>query len=509
MSRTRHLLQSSVLVMVLAILNKVTGLYRVRLSGQVFGTGVEWDAWTAANQLPELFFVLIAGGALAAAFIPVYTSYLYSEDQKRAKDSANLANTTLTMVLMVLTAVCGVAAIFALPITRNVLVPGVSAEQQLLIASLMRIVLLNTLLFGVSGVITSLLQANQHFLLPAAAPIMLDIGYIIGIFVLVPTMGIAGVAWGTVIGAALHIAIQIPALIRYRLKIRPKFDFHLAGIHEIVRLMGPRLIMLGAIQAADIFWVRIASTLEPGQVSGYSFAWTLQQVPETLFGTTIALVIFPTMSELFNKGDIAGLKQTAMQTLRIIWLLTIPSAAGLILLGRPVIQLFLEGDAFDERSTAIVFSALVFLSVRVVSEATIEIVARLFYARHDTYTPMWGYLLWLVVNVAAIYAFVGSMGAAGIALASTLAFTVLAVWLYWRNRVELGDLQDRQMLFAFGRISLATIFMSIAMFFVMNLPLGLFPMLALSAIMGGVVFLAANWLLGGRELQDLFQLASR
>ena len=142
-------------------------------------------------------------------------------------------------------------------------------------------------------------------------------------------------------------------------------------------------------------------------------------------------------------------------------------------------------------------------------EATVEIVARLFYARHDTYTPMWGYLLWLVVNVAAIYAFVGSMGAAGIALASTIAFAVLAGWLYWKNRQELGDLEDAVMVRAFGRISLATLIMSIAIYFVINLPLGLFISLALSATIGGVVFLLANWLLGGKELQDLFQLVRR
>ena len=509
MSRAKHLLTSSLIVIVLFGINKVTGFARILLVGNAFGTGAEADAFTAANQLPELFYVLIAGGALAAALIPVYTKYLNSERADEVHESMELANTVLTLVLIVLAVVCGWAALFAPFITRVILVPDYSPEQQLLTAQLMRIILINTTLFGISGVITSLLNANQHFLFPAMAPIMLDVGYILGFYLLVPTMGVFGVAWGTVMGALLHIGVQLPALIKYRLRLRPKLNLRLAGVHEIIRLMGPRIVMLGAIQFADIFWVRVASSLGDGQVSGFNYAFTLMQLPETLFGTAIALVLFPTMSELFNAGDVDGLKSTAMKGLRIIWLLTIPSAAGLILLGRPAIALLLERGEFDARSTAIVYAALIFLSVRVVSEATLEIVARLFYARHNTKTPMWGYLVWLAVNVGCIYLFVGSMGAAGIALASTIAFTVLSAWLYWKNHQELGDMDDREMAWCFGRAVLATGCMSFAILAVQSLALGTLVSLAMAGLVGVIVYVAVYYFLDGQELRDLQRMVQR
>ncbi len=190
MSRARHLLTSSLIVIILYAINKVTGFARILLFSDVFGTDAEADAFTAANQLPELFYVLIAGGALAAALIPVYTKYLKSERAEEVRQSMDLANTILTLVLIVLAIVCGLAAVFSPFIVRVILVPDYAPAEQLLTAQLMRIILLNTTLFGISGVITSLLNANQHFIFPAMAPIMLDVGYIIGIFFLVPTMGV-------------------------------------------------------------------------------------------------------------------------------------------------------------------------------------------------------------------------------------------------------------------------------------------------------------------------------
>lgn len=504
MTRTKHLLRSTVIVIILFALNKVTGFARLLLVGGEFGTGAEADAFTAANQLPELFYVLVAGGALAAALIPVYTKYLHSEE---AQQSAELANTVITLVLIVLAIICSIAALFAPLITRHLLVPHYSAEQQQLTAELMRIILLNTTLFGISGVISSLLNAHQHFILPALAPIALDIGYVVGIFVFVPVMGIYGLAWGTVVGAILHISIQLPALFKYRLRIRPKLNLQLSGVHEIVRLMGPRIVMLGAVQFADLFIIRLASQLPEGSVSAYFYAFTLMQLPETLFGTAIAIVVFPTMAELYNAGDIKGLKRTAMSTLRIVWLLTIPSAAALILLGQPAIAFILQRGEFDADSTALVYSVLIFFSVRVVSEATLEVVARLFYARHNTKTPMYAYLVWLVINVGLTYLLIGSLGVGGLALASTIAFTALSTILFILNRRELGDLEDREMVRGFGRAVLATLGMTAAILVIAQLGFGTLIFLAIGTAIGGIVYLACQWLLGGQELRALQQLA--
>lgn len=503
MNRAWHLLTSTLVVVLFFGLNKITGFVRIILVGDAFGTGPEADAFAAANQLPEVFFVLLAGGALTAAFIPVYSQYLTTQ---RQRESAQLAHTILTLVLLVLGGVCALTALAAPLVVRILLAPDFSPAQQALTAHLMRIILLNTMLFGVSGVLSSRLHAHQHFALPALAPIALDIGYFVGLFALVPSLGIDGLAWGTVIGALLHIAIQLPALAQRRLGYRPRLHLSHPGVREIVRLMGPRVVMLGAIQAADLFIVRLGSRLPEGSVSGYFYGFTLMQLPETLFGTALALVVFPTLAELYNAGDVEGLKRTAMRVLRVVWLLTIPSAVGLVILGEPALALVLQRGAFDANATAVVYGVLTFLSLRIVSEASLEIVARLFYARHNTFTPMLAYLGWALVAIGGAYLFVRPLGVNGLALASTTAFTLLAAVLFLLNRRELGDLGERELGRALGRNVVAAAGMSGVMLGVRGLALATVPSLALATAAGGITYLALNWLLGGRELQELRQL---
>ena len=427
MQRARHLLRSSLVVIVLFGLSKAVGLVRARLVAGAFGAGMEYDAFTAANQLPELFFAVIAGGSLAAALIPVYSQYLAQESRET---STRLANTILTLVLLVLGSVSAVGILLAPWLTRHVLVPDFPPEQQLLTAQIMRVILLQTTLFGFSGALGSLLNAHQHFALPALAPLSLDIGYFIGIFLLVPRLGVIGLAWGTVVGALFHLLIQVPALRRYRIGFRPALDLRLRGVGEIIRLMGPRIVTLGVIQFADLFVIRLASGLHTGATSAYFYAYALMQVPQTLFGTTIALVVFPTLAELYNAADVAELRRAAAQTLGIVWSLTLPAAVATVLLGRPAIVLLLQGGAFDEAATQVVLAVLTAFSIRIVAESTLDVVARLFYARHNTVTPMRAYLGWLVVTVTAAYALVPRMGVAGLALieAATQEFQIDGTW---------------------------------------------------------------------------------
>jgi putative peptidoglycan lipid II flippase len=528
MNRARHLLQSTAIVILFFGLDKVIGLVRTLLVGRAFGTSPAYDAFTAANQLPEVFVTLISGGALAAAFIPVYSARLTSE---RAQVAARVANTTLTLVLAILGTISALGAIFSPWLTRVVLVPQFSPELQLLTADLMRIILLQTTLFGISGVLSSILNAHQHFTLPALAPIALQAGYLIGLFLFVPALDgdIRGLAWGTVAGGLLHILIQVPALIRYRFRYRPVLGLRMEGVREIARLMGPRIVTLGTIQVADLFIIRLTSGLPSGSTSGYFYAYYLQQLPETLFGTAIGIVVFPTLAELFNAQDIAGLKRTAMNALKIVWMLTIPAGAGLVLLGRPAITVVLERGAFDAASTALVYGVLIFFSIRVVSEATLEIVARLFYAQHNTKTPMYASLVWLAVTVLLLYLFVDDLGVGGLALATTVGFTVQSTLLFFLNRRVLGSLGERQLLISLGRSLLATAGMCLVIVVLREAIAigyvdGLVSMLVqvsggrlaladassvLFLILGGstglLTYLLLNLLLGGRELPWLMR----
>jgi putative peptidoglycan lipid II flippase len=474
--------------------------------GAAFGTGADFDAFTAANQLPEVFVTLISGGALAAAFIPVYTAYLSGQ---RSRQAARLANSILTLVMLTLAGISAVGALLAPWLARHLLVPEFDPANQALTAEIMQVILIQTTLFGISGVLSSVLNAHQHFALPALAPIALDLGYVVGLVFFVPGMGIMGLAWGTVVAGLLHILIQTPALLRYRFRYRPLIDVTLRGVGEVVRLMGPRIVTLGTVQLADLFIINLTSRLGPGSTSGYFYGYYLMQLPETLFGTAIAIVVFPTMAERFNAGDITGLKRTAMGALRIIWTLTIPAAALLILVGRPAIALFLEYGAFTAESTNIVYGVLLFFSLRVISEASLEIVARMFYAQHDTRTPMYVALLWLVVNAALAFALVGPMGVGGLALASTLAFTLQSTVLFVLNRRKLGDLEGRALLLTAGRAILGTAAMGAAVLAIGAYVTSPLPLLAASLPVGLVVYAVVVTLTGGNELRNLIHLIRR
>lgn len=488
--------------MVLFGADKLLGLARTILVGGAFGTGSDFDAFTAANQLPELFVALISGGALAAAFIPVYSAYLNSD---KARESTQLASATLTLVFLVLATISAFGILFASGVT-GILVPDYSPEQKALTASLMRIILVQTTIFGVSGVLSSILNAHQHFILPALAPSMLHAGYLFGLFVLVPTWGIHGLAWGTVVGGLLHVAIQIPGLIRHGFRYRPMLGLQLHGVREIIRLMGPRMITLGAVQLADLFIIRILSGLEGGSTSAYFYGYYLQQLPETLLGTAIAIVVFPTLAELFNAHDPEGMKRTAVSALKIIWTLTVPAAAAMILLGQPAIRLVLERGAFTPESTLLVYRVMVFFSVRVVSEATLEIVARLFYAQHNTTVPMLAKIGWLAINVILAYAFVDNLGLGGIALASTVAFTIESSFLLYLNHRRLGGLVGYGLFWALGRAVVAAAAMSLVIWGLRQVLTGDVVYLAAALPVGLVVYFLISRALGGDEIPTLLRL---
>jgi putative peptidoglycan lipid II flippase len=225
-----------------------------------------------------------------------------------------------------------------------------------------------------------------------------------------------------------------------------------------------------------------------------------------LFGTAIALVLFPTMAERFNAGDILGLKRIATNGLRIIWMLTVPSAAALILLGRQLISLLLERGEFTADSTDLVYGILVFFSLRVVSEATLEIAARLFFAQHNTRTPMFVAMGWMVVNITLAYLLVGPLGVGGLALATSIAFTLQTAVLLYLNHRKLNGLDWKGLGISFGRTAVATLGMSLVILGLGQLIDNTLLFLLAAGLFGLLSYGLLQILLGGREIPDLIAL---
>ena len=504
MQRTQHLLRSSILVILIFGVNKVTGFGKLLLMTQTFGTSPQADAFAAANQLPELFYALLSGGALAAALIPVYSAYL--TEHKRS-EATGLANTVLTLTLLILGLICAVAALFAPWLTQVVLVPDFSVEQQLLTAGLMRISLLSTVFFALASVISSLLNAHQHFAAPAWGTVAMDVGQIIGLYFLAPRWGIHGVAWGSFIGVMLILAVQTPAIIHYRLSFRPQIALRLAGVRELVRLMGPRIVTLGAYQAVDLIFIRLASQLPDGRISAYFYALLLMiSMPGELFGRAINMVIFPTLAEQYNTGDNHELKRTTVQALRALWTLIIPAAIGFVALGEPAVAFLLQRGSFDAESTSLVYGLLVILALRLVSETSQGILSLPLFARHNTRLPMWATLGWMITNVSLSFLLVGPYGIRGLTWATTLAALTQVALLYTFNRRVIGSLDEPMLGRTLRQILLACLGMSAAVSLLRGLGLEPLPYLVIAIPTGISVYGGLYLLLGGREVLSLWRV---
>jgi peptidoglycan biosynthesis protein MviN/MurJ (putative lipid II flippase) len=280
-----------------------------------------------------------AGGS----FIPVYSQHLTS---RKARESASLASATLTLVVLILGP--SRLVLHSLPLdyasaARARFFAGAAAAYRRADAHHPAA----DDAFGLSGVLSGILNAHQHFVLPALAPIALNAGYFVGLFGFVPAMDgdIHGLAWGTVVGGLATHSYPGAGLAALPLPLSTAARPIAARRARGGRLMGPRIVTLGTIQFADLFIIRLTSGLPSGSTSGYFYAYYLQQLPETLFGTAIGIVVFPTLAELYNAGEIERLKRTAMSALKIVWTLTIPAGAVLVLLGRPAIAWSWSADS--------------------------------------------------------------------------------------------------------------------------------------------------------------------
>ena len=207
---------------------------------------------------------------------------------------------------------------------------------QALAADLMRIVFISTIVFSVSGVITSILHAHQHFLLPALAPGFYNLGIVAGAVWLAPVLGVHGLAYGVLAGSVLHLIIQFPALVRFRARYWPIVGVGHAGLVELLSLFGPRVITLGVVRAGFLILTNLASRLGEGSIAALNYAYLLMQFPQSLIGTAIAFAIFPTLARLAALGETAQLRRLFYRSLFVIVTLATASAILLILFARPV-----------------------------------------------------------------------------------------------------------------------------------------------------------------------------
>lgn len=453
-------------IMAAFVLSNVVGLVRQMLVAQAFGTTSDLDAFNAAALFPDILFNLVAAGALASAFVPTFTGFLAREDRDGAW---RLASGVMNLVLLILVTTSLLAALFAWPLARYVLVRGFTSPAQLaLTVSLLRILLVQAAIFGVSGLLMGILNTHQHFLLPALAPTFYWSGMIFGLKVWSPTMGIYGLAWGAVLGAGLHLAIQLPGLRGLKARYWPSLELRNPAVHEVIRLMGPRLIGVAALQASLLVNVALASYLEGG-ISALNYAWRIFTMPQAIIAQSISIAAFPTFSALVARGEVLDMRASFADTLRSILFLALPATVGLLLLGQPVVAMLFQAGVFDAQSTTLVTWALACYTLGLVSHSVVEIIPRAFYALHDTRTPVAVSTAAMSLNVGLSFLFMWLFGRwgwpphAGLAFSLTISTTLEMAGLAWFLRQRLQGLDFKRLWPGLWRTALASVLMGAAL----------------------------------------------
>jgi putative peptidoglycan lipid II flippase len=356
-------------------------------------------------------------------------------------------------------------------IVRNVLAPGFdSVDQIALTVRLLRIMLLSPVVFGVSGLMMATLNAHQHFLFPALAPASYRVGQIIALLIFVPKFGVVGLAWGSVLGAVLHLGVQIPMFLRLRPTLRLELGLSMPEVRRVGRLMAPRLLGVAVVQLNFLVNTIIASGQPEGSLSALTFAFQLMIMPQAVIAQAIAIAALPTFSEQVARGEYDLLRSTLATTVRGVVFLSLPASLGLILLRKPIVALLFERGFFTAESTSLVAWALLWYAVGLLGHALLEVIVRGFYANQDTRTPVFVGAGAMALNIvlslllSALFARIGWPPHGGLALANSLATGLEALVLLWLLGRQLNGLDFSRIRAGLIRIGFASALMAAALF---------------------------------------------
>src|SRR5579862_4301268 len=405
-SRHESVVRSAGIVSIAVLMSRVTGLVRESVMARLFGAGLIYDAFMLGFRIPNLTRDLFAEGALSSAFVPTFTEYLSNRGKEAA---ARLVNLVATALILVVGAVCALGVIFA-PQLVHLMAPGYAAVPGKfdLAVKMTRVMFPFLLLVALAAQAMGVLNACNRFAVPALASTFFNIGsvafgLILG-YVLGPHWGlepITGMAIGVVLGGALQLVWQVPALRAEGFRFRPAIDWNHPLLRKIFRLMGPAILGNAAVQINVLVITNFASRIPGnGPVSWLGYSFRFMQLPLGLFGVAIASATLPAISRSAGIGNFDEFRRTLSKSLGMVFLFTLPSAVGLIVLGRTMIGAIYQGgkfSAYDTEQTAIALSCYAF---GLAGYSALKVLNPAFYALHDARTPMIVSLLSIAINYA-------------------------------------------------------------------------------------------------------------
>ena len=432
MTSRRSLARAGLIVTSAFLAARVLGWVRLLVISTTFGAGPQLDAFFAAFRIPDLIFQLVAAGALGTALIPVLAGLFARDEEAHGWRVTSTVANLMVLSLGVLAAVFFILAPWIVP----AITPGFTPDQMTLTVDLTRIMLLSPILLALGSVANSVLNARQHFLAPALAPILYNLAIIAAAILLAPAFGVIGLAIGVVAGSVLHIAVQVPPLLRTGFRYAPRIDLRDSAARQTLLLMAPRAVGLGVGQLSLVIMTSLASLLPVGSISAYTIAFTVLQIPLGVIGVPLGIVTLPAMSTELARGAIRQFTELLMKSLRLMLFVMLPATALGIVLRRQVITLLFDYGKFDAYAVDLTSDALFYFLLALASEGLIIILARAFYAGRDTLTPVIAATTAVAVNVAFGLATVWTLGlpglALGLAIGSWVETAILTVIL-WRR----------------------------------------------------------------------------
>jgi len=323
--------------------------------------------------------------------------------------------------------------------------------------------------------VMGILNAHQHFLLPALAPAMYQVGWILGIYLLTPVMGVYGLAWGVVIGSAFHLLVQVPRLLKLpQRQFRFMLGLHVPEVRAVARLMGPRLLGVAIVQLNFLLNTYLASFQLEGSITAISLAFPLMLMPEAAIAQSVAIASLPTFSMQVARNKLDEMRASLSATLRVVLMLAVPASVGLILLRRPIVSILYEGNEFNAHSTDLVAWALLWYALGLVGHSVVEIISRAFYALHDTKTPVIVGVGAMSLNLALSFVFValfkalGWMPHGGLALANSTATLLEGILLLYLMHRRLKGIDEKNILRSLLKFLAAGALMGLLIHFLMG-----------------------------------------
>jgi len=381
-SQTKSISSASLILAVSSMASAVLGLLRDRLLAGTFGASSELDVYYAAFTIPDLIALILVFGAISAAIIPIFSSYLI----KSKEDAFRYASRVLNVFLGCLILICAILMIFT-PALISVVAPGFSGAKKEMAVLLMRIMFLSPIILGASNIISGILQVFHRFIATALAPLMYNLGIIIGIMFFLPRFGLQGLAWGVVLGGVMHLLIQIPAFFFSGFRYKADFDYKDPGVVKTLQLMAPRSLGLGAGQLNKIATTAIASTLISGSIAVFNLANNLASIVVTVVAVSVTTAAFPAMSMAFLKDEKDEFLKKFSSILKQVLFLIIPLSFLILVLRAQVVRVFLGVGKFDWVDTKLTTACLGILAFNLLAQGLILFLSKTFYAAQNTKIP--------------------------------------------------------------------------------------------------------------------------